>query len=151
MVLAEGLAFLKEAGSPVTFEHLRSLLIKPHREERGRRVDSGARMSILATCPGCNKSYQLADTQRGKRVRCKSCSEVFVVPGKTVASDRDEDEERIQTSPHPAKRIVRDEEDEDLEQPPLRRRPLKKGGNSATVPLLYFTRPGVRHSQTPGS
>lgn len=93
-------------------------------------------MSISATCPGCNKSYQLSDTQSGKKVRCKSCSEIFLVPGQSHASDRDEDEERIQTSTRPAKRAFRDEEDEDLERPPVRRRPLKKRGDSAALPLL---------------
>jgi predicted Zn finger-like uncharacterized protein len=93
-------------------------------------------MSVPAICPGCNTSYQLADTMRGKKVRCKSCSEVFVVHGKTLTPDRDEVEERIQASPRPAERVARDEEDEDMERPPLRRRPLKKRSNGAVLPLL---------------
>jgi predicted Zn finger-like uncharacterized protein len=95
-------------------------------------------MSIATTCPGCSASYQLADTMRGKKVRCKSCSEVFVVRSKTSASDRDEDEERIQTSPRPAKRVaVREEEDEDTERLSPRRRPRKKH-SSAALPLIIF-------------
>lgn len=93
-------------------------------------------MAISTVCPACNANYQLADTMRGKRVRCKSCEEIFVVRGKTPAPDRDEDEERMQVSPRPAKRVARDEEEEDMGRPPMRRRPRKKPGNTAAVPLL---------------
>lgn len=93
-------------------------------------------MSIAITCPGCSASYQLAESMRGKKARCKSCSTVFVVREKTIAPDRDEDEERIQDSPRPAKRVVRYEEDEDDERPLPRRRPRRKQSDSALVPLL---------------
>jgi predicted Zn finger-like uncharacterized protein len=93
-------------------------------------------MSITATCPGCNASYQLADTMLGKKVRCKSCSEVFVVRSKKSVPDRDEDEERIQSSPRPTRRVVQDEDEEDEERPQPRRRPRKKSGNSSLVPLI---------------
>jgi predicted Zn finger-like uncharacterized protein len=93
-------------------------------------------MSIPATCPGCNADYQLAESMRGKKVRCKSCSEVFVVPSKALVPDRDEDEGRIQSSPRPARRVARDEEDEDRGRPPLRRRPVKKSSNSSALPLI---------------
>jgi predicted Zn finger-like uncharacterized protein len=92
-------------------------------------------MAIPATCPGCNASYQLADTLRGKRVRCKSCSEVFIVGGKPFASDRDENEIRVQTAPRlPAKRVAWEEADEDVERPSLRRRPRKK------IAIVCFSR-----------
>ncbi|HEY7329883.1 MAG TPA: zinc-ribbon domain-containing protein [Gemmataceae bacterium] len=93
-------------------------------------------MSIATTCPSCDASYQLADSMLGKKVRCKSCEEIFVVRSKSRVPDRDEDEERIQSSPRPAKRVVRDEEDEDEERSQPRRRPRKKSGNSALVPLI---------------
>ncbi len=85
-------------------------------------------MSISATCPGCNRSYRLADAMRGKRVRCQSCAQVFII--------RAEDDERIQTSPRPAKQIVRYEEDEITERPRPRRRPRKKHSNAAILPLI---------------
>lgn len=91
-------------------------------------------MSIPAVCPSCNASYQLAETMQGKRVRCKSCTETFVVRKKTPAPDGDEDEARIQASPRPAKRVARYEEDEDWEQPQPRRRPRKERGNA--LPLI---------------
>jgi predicted Zn finger-like uncharacterized protein len=37
-------------------------------------------MPIQAVCPECQSAYQLADQQRGKKVRCKNCETVFVVP-----------------------------------------------------------------------
>ena len=77
-------------------------------------------MAIHTVCPACNANYQLADTMRGKKVRCKSCAESFVVRGKTLAPDRDEDED----------------EEEDMGRPPLRQRPRKKPSNAAAVPLL---------------
>jgi hypothetical protein len=82
-------------------------------------------MAVSATCPGCSVTYNLADTLRGKKIRCKSCSEVFVVGG---------EESAIQTSPRPLKRAVRDEEDEDDRPQP--RRPRKKRRSNAAVPLL---------------
>lgn len=38
-------------------------------------------MSIGATC-GCGKKYALADALAGKKVKCKECGAVFVVPAK---------------------------------------------------------------------
>jgi predicted Zn finger-like uncharacterized protein len=93
-------------------------------------------MSITATCPDCNASYQLADSMLGKKVRCKSCSEIFVVRSKVRVPAHDEDEERIQSSPRPARRVVRDEEDEYEERPQPRRRSRKKNSNSALIPLI---------------
>ena len=42
-------------------------------------------MPIKATCPTCTKSYMLADTQAGKRVRCKHCADTFEVPSAAAA------------------------------------------------------------------
>jgi predicted Zn finger-like uncharacterized protein len=36
-------------------------------------------MAIKTSCPHCSQSYSLADSQLGKNVRCKSCTEPFVV------------------------------------------------------------------------
>lgn len=93
-------------------------------------------MSIPATCPSCNANYQLADSLRGKKVRCKSCSEIFLVRGTIYTPERDEVEERIRASPRPAARLAEDEDDEDAPRPPLRRRPVKKRRNDSTLPLL---------------
>ncbi len=36
-------------------------------------------MAIQASCSHCQESYRLPDAQMGKRVRCKSCGETFLV------------------------------------------------------------------------
>jgi predicted Zn finger-like uncharacterized protein len=89
-------------------------------------------MAIPTTCPHCRASFRFADEMRGKRVRCKSCEEPFV-----VRRGGDEEEpparERIRgdrPSPAPAPRRRRDE-DEDAPRRPGRRsieRPSSGGG-----------------------
>lgn len=37
-------------------------------------------MPIETRCPSCDKDYLLADSQAGKRVRCRHCDEPFLVP-----------------------------------------------------------------------
>jgi hypothetical protein len=41
-------------------------------------------MAIKTSCPHCDQQYSLVDTQRGKTIRCKSCSEPFVVQESAV-------------------------------------------------------------------
>jgi predicted Zn finger-like uncharacterized protein len=36
-------------------------------------------MAINTFCPECRAAYQLADTQKGKKVRCKHCDAAFIV------------------------------------------------------------------------
>jgi DNA-directed RNA polymerase subunit RPC12/RpoP len=38
--------------------------------------------TIKVTCPKCKKGFQAPDTVKGKKVRCKSCNEVFTVGAK---------------------------------------------------------------------
>jgi predicted Zn finger-like uncharacterized protein len=38
-------------------------------------------MPIDTQCPRCDTAYTLPDTQAGKRVRCRQCSDSFTVPG----------------------------------------------------------------------
>lgn len=45
-------------------------------------------MPIQATCPKCLASYNLADRQLGKKVRCKGCEEIFEVQESAAASQR---------------------------------------------------------------
>src|SRR5262245_52375533 len=37
-------------------------------------------MPVKTACPACHAPYTLADSVRGKNVRCKQCQEVFAVP-----------------------------------------------------------------------
>jgi len=67
-------------------------------------------MAIKTSCPHCSQSYALADAQLGKTVRCKSCSETFLV--------------RESAAPQPAT-LSRDDEEE---RPTPRPTSVKKGG-----------------------
>jgi predicted Zn finger-like uncharacterized protein len=69
-------------------------------------------MAIRTSCPNCGQGYTLADSQQGKKVRCKSCAEPF-----EVWAGRSPDR-----APAPARKRRRDEEDEDgYDRPPRRR------------------------------
>ncbi|MGH7171676.1 MAG: outer membrane protein assembly factor BamE domain-containing protein [Gemmataceae bacterium] len=62
-------------------------------------------MAINTSCPHCSQSYSLAETQIGKKVRCKSCSEAFVVAGPAAPSrSRDDDERDEPRRPRPKKK-----------------------------------------------
>ena len=34
----------------------------------------------MIECPGCGKRYRFEAAEKARRVRCKACQEVFVVP-----------------------------------------------------------------------
>ncbi len=53
-------------------------------------------MAIEMTCPSCDKGYSLADSQLGKKVRCKGCDETFVVeePRRARRGRDDDDRDR---------------------------------------------------------
>jgi predicted Zn finger-like uncharacterized protein len=46
-------------------------------------------MSIQTNCPACQTAYQLADNLSGKRVRCRTCAETFLVGGVPPAAADD--------------------------------------------------------------
>lgn len=122
-------------------------------------------MPIPAVCPHCQTNYNLADTMAGKQVRCKMCSNTFLVGGaapavqktepreqdlkdkvmtslatpppltRTGGKDRDETESR--TPP----RATRRDEDDDEEERAIaerrrRRRQQAQGGTSVIVGLI---------------
>lgn len=39
-------------------------------------------MSFKTTCPECGRQYKLADSSRGKTLRCKECGETFTAGGR---------------------------------------------------------------------
>lgn len=100
-------------------------------------------MPIKTTCPHCDKAYTFADTLGGKKVRCKACEEVFRVP------PRDEDEERPAVKKRRAARppdeedveeVVAADGEEDYEDRPSRRRPVRKAKGG--VPLWVWLAAG---------
>jgi hypothetical protein len=74
-------------------------------------------MTIKTRCPGCKKDYTLSDALAGKRVRCKQCTETFLVrapgPPPNVVDEMEE-------APPPRARRRRD--DGFREEEPVRRR-----------------------------
>ena len=92
-------------------------------------------MAIKASCPSCQKSYTVADTQLGKKVRCKNCAYVFEVhPEEDAITDsppaesrlsgagkRSDPDDRPDENDRPARRPARDR-DEDEDDRPSRRR-----------------------------
>jgi hypothetical protein len=40
--------------------------------------------AITVTCPGCTKAMRAPETARGKKVRCKSCNHIFILPAAPV-------------------------------------------------------------------
>lgn len=79
-------------------------------------------MAIKTLCPHCSQSYSLADAQLGKKVRCKSCGEPFLV----------EDE-----APRKAPARVRDDDADD------RRRPREVRRKSGGIPVWVWIVGGI--------
>jgi HEAT repeat protein len=51
-------------------------------------------MAISAKCPTCEHSYNVPDSQRGKRVKCRNCADLFLVGGGGRDRDDDRDSDR---------------------------------------------------------
>src|SRR5690349_21845404 len=74
----------------------RRLTEKESRPARMVPPEEHPAMSIEVTCPACGAAYNLNDKLGGKKVRCKSCGDTFVVgnrsEGRPSRRDRDEDD-----------------------------------------------------------
>ncbi|MBN1341273.1 MAG: hypothetical protein JXQ73_01260 [Phycisphaerae bacterium] len=46
---------------------------------------------ITGKCPHCKASYRLRVHAAGRRARCKTCKQVFVVPGEPLGKSVEED------------------------------------------------------------
>ncbi len=94
-------------------------------------------MPIELNCPECGKSYKLQDALAGKKVRCKACSAVMVVPQTEGLDDFadlvDVDDVEDYDSPPPKARrrstVSRRSDDED--ESPRKKKGKKKSGKSA--------------------
>lgn len=88
-------------------------------------------MPIHAVCPACRAAYQLAEQQRGKKVRCKQCDAVFEVAdasARPTAVRRDSSVKRPaaaerpsairSAAPRPAPAPARSKRDKDDEEEP---------------------------------
>ncbi|HVS37998.1 MAG TPA: zinc-ribbon domain-containing protein [Gemmataceae bacterium] len=118
-------------------------------------------MSIPTRCPSCDATYNLAESQRGKKVQCRKCSKTFVVgeapvkaPAATSAGRNSKlRRDGLQTSPQPPRAStpppsarpsairrdrdreddLDDEEEDDRRAPPPRK---KKGGSTGFLLLI---------------
>lgn len=84
-------------------------------------------MPIKAVCPECETTYQLADQQAGKNVRCKNCQTVFTVAGARSKPN-------TATRRGPARRAD-DYEDDDAPDEP-RRGPARSEGKKSSLPWI---------------
>jgi predicted Zn finger-like uncharacterized protein len=105
-------------------------------------------MSIEAVCPDCDATYNLPDTQRGKKVRCKKCDSVFTVtaPARKPARRPAKDDEEVEVLPvravkrpaavKPRRRDDEDDDEHEDEDEDEDDRPRKKGGGGLILLLL---------------
>src|SRR4051812_20535172 len=83
-------------------------------------------MPIRVTCPHCQGAYNLADEVRGKKVRCKSCKEIFTAEEEAPAPRETPSERRKGIATEPAARKaspVRRDGDED--RPTVKKKPRR--------------------------
>ena len=100
-------------------------------------------MAVQAKCPNCDATYTLADTQRGKTVRCRKCGEGFFVGG---ALDQEPSrggkprKDAMRTAPSKTTRRARDDEDDDDDEEDRRERKpsFKKKPASSPWPMILI-------------
>jgi predicted Zn finger-like uncharacterized protein len=77
-------------------------------------------MPISMRCPGCQTRFDFADDLDGKRVKCKSCGDIF-----RIASPTPVKKARVEDDPDDDRPRVRHRDDDDDDRPPSRtRRPV---------------------------
>ncbi len=103
-------------------------------------------MPFTTACPNCSARLQVPDTLAGKRVRCKKCSEPFLVEGPAEDDEAEtpapakarsrprEDDERPSKKSRPA--ADEDEADEDEEDRPAPRKKKNKKKPQGVPPLV---------------
>ena len=121
-------------------------------------------MSIQTRCPNCDASYNLAEAQRGKKVRCRKCSETFVVGERTKRRAgglrREERQDppgrlagfarapaaghrRKRDRPRPAATGDEDREDDEEEEEDSRDRRGRREKSRSAAPLILLLCGGV--------
>lgn len=87
-------------------------------------------MPVRIVCSACRTVMQVADELRGKKIKCKSCSDVVSVPNTNIIASGGEFAERTRmpSPPPPVKRRVVDDDDDDRSSPRRRRREKSSAG-----------------------
>lgn len=107
-------------------------------------------MAIQSKCPGCGETGSVPDTLKGKKVRCKSCQQVFVAGSNLRAAPSDDDVLDVtpverpssirgkssgsSAAPRPAPR--RRSEEERADDEPVRRVTEKEGSGTGGVLMV---------------
>jgi predicted Zn finger-like uncharacterized protein len=103
-------------------------------------------MSLQITCPSCRTALRIPDEARGKKVRCRSCQEMFTVPQGASdemealpGHDSREMDEQIQDAPRPRRRsIVEEDDDRDRDRPRPRKRNVARPSTSGGAPVALI-------------
>src|SRR5215469_5732416 len=99
-------------------------------------------MPIQTTCPACEKGYTLPDTQRGKRVRCKSCQGTFVVGGDPAGSGTAAAAEEVP--------VLREVSEEEARRIKAENRLARSAGKLAPLPASANGARGPRRDEDEG-
>lgn len=96
-------------------------------------------MTIRLTCPECQTALTLADSLRGKKVRCKGCEKVLSIPAAKALAGADDDdhaqEDAIQERPR-LKATRTADEDAPQEDEPKKKKKKKKKTDKGSAALL---------------
>src|SRR5262249_55932835 len=99
-------------------------------------------MSIATKCSHCGALYNLNDGMAGKKVRCKSCQEIFVVSPAGAAkppSKPGNGSQKIQPATRPVKSGATPpppDQDDDLDAKPVKKTAPKKKSSTGKVLLI---------------
>ncbi len=108
-------------------------------------------MATEVLCPICGATYNIAETQLGRKLRCKKCEHAFVAGDKRRGRDDDADDDRgaIRDSPsrRPAKAGRRDDDYDDDDRPrkktPGLDKQAKRRGDEPKFPVKAFVIAGA--------
>lgn len=95
-------------------------------------------MPVVMRCPGCKTQFEFADELEGKRIKCKTCGDVFRVENSPARSTVDEEDDR--PAVHSASRR-RDDDD----------RPAARRRDDGDRPVSRYRRPMVDDEERPTS
>jgi HEAT repeat protein/S1-C subfamily serine protease/DNA-directed RNA polymerase subunit RPC12/RpoP len=94
-------------------------------------------MPVRLTCPKCDASLSVEEDKRGKKIRCRKCEAVILVPAKAkpaaVEVVDDDDEEIVEVGPAKKKPLVEIDDDEDEEN--IQVGPPRKKAAAAAKPM----------------
>src|SRR5579862_8083850 len=91
-------------------------------------------MSVMITCPDCDKTLKVKDEAVGKKVRCPACSNVFTARSKPKNLDDNFLDDLEKSAPPKRKRRVVEDDQDDEEQLPARKSRSVKSASTKEKP-----------------